>query len=160
LKRPVELPPWLTFHWGWLFAASIVEQALRFHWHKETGVIVVVLWPLVQASWLKTADMRSKAIYWNVAIVVLNLVNWTLDNTVRLPDNIDTGLGIATAAASIGSIFVFRSEMQRYFNDIDDVDLRLSPWMTLFFSTLYFQYQFHDIAEFKKRHATTSEAAG
>jgi hypothetical protein len=160
----VELPLLLTLHWGWLLAASIVVEVLQvsFHWRQDTAAIVevfvIVLWSLVQAGWLKSADMRSKAIYWNVAIVVLNLVSLALDHSVRVPDGVDATLGIATAAFSITSIFVFRSEMQRYFNDTDDVGLKLSPWMTLFFSTLYFQYHFHKIAEFKTRHSESAEA--
>jgi hypothetical protein len=65
-------------------------------------------------------------------------------------------LTILAVAISIAGIFVFRSEMQRYFNDVDDVGLRLSAWLSLFLNTLYFQYHFHEIAEFKKRHGETS----
>ena len=162
-KRPAEIFPFLTLHWGWLLAATVVIHLLQvsFHWRQDTAVdvFVVVLWSLVQAGWLKSADMRSKAIYWYVAIVVLNLVSLALNNAVRMPNGVDVVLAITTAAVSIASSFVFRSEMQRYFNDTDDVGLKLSPWMTLFFSTLYFQYHFHKIAKLKKQHSTTSEPA-
>jgi hypothetical protein len=43
--------------------------------------------------------------------------------------------------------------MERYFNESEDAGLMLSPWMTLFFNTLYFQYYFHDLAERRRADA-------
>lgn len=47
---------------------------------------------------------------------------------------------------SIAGTFVFLTEMRRFFRERDNPGMRLSPWMTLFFNVLCFQYYFHGIA--------------
>jgi hypothetical protein len=158
-----DLPAFLSMHWGWLLAASIVEEFVRtyFHWQRFSFLNIVVIWSFLQAGWLLQVDRTSKALYWYAADLMFNVVDvfvpdhfWPL-HFIGHTASIILGVIWMVAEASIGiaGIFVFRHEMQRYFNDKDNVGLSLSGWMTFFFSTLYFQYHFHDISEFKRRQA-------
>lgn len=56
---------------------------------------------------------------------------------------------VASVAAAIIGIFIFRSDMTRYFRETQDPGFELSWWMSLIFSDLYFQYHFHRMAEYQ-----------
>jgi len=47
-------------------------------------------------------------------------------------------------------IFGMRSSIQRYYNNVEPIGLRLSGVMTFFFNILYFQYHFRRIARWKE----------
>jgi hypothetical protein len=48
------------------------------------------------------------------------------------------------------AIFSMRNSIQRYYNSVEPIGLRLSGVMTFFFSILYFQYHFRRIARWKQ----------
>jgi hypothetical protein len=161
--RPI--PRWLAINWWMLLIATVVESELFSIFHHshhpspaETDSWFLALWFILQALWLKRADKRSHALEWYMACgsfaVISAIISWGFK--IHHPEF----SSVVSGAASFGSfiagfigIFVFRSNMERYFNDVDDVGLRLSGWMTFFFSVYYFQYHFHDIAAFKARQA-------
>ena len=47
-------------------------------------------------------------------------------------------------------IFTIRGSVQRYYNNVEPIGLRLSGVMTFFFHVLYFQYHFRRIARWKE----------
>ena len=148
-----DLPGYLCVSWGWLFVASLAEQALQsyFHWHRFSGVNILLLWGFLQAGWLLRVDRKSKAIYWYAANAIFYLASSAILGNIWPPhDKAAVSVNVAWALAGMGlrtvGVFVFRREMMRYFNS-KSVGLDLSAWMTFFFSTLYFQYHFNDISE-------------
>ncbi|NYF80302.1 hypothetical protein [Granulicella arctica] len=155
------LPAVLSLHWGWLLIATIVEQALWGHFHREPWSLfnVVDAWSFIQAGWLRSVDKRSTALYWYIGASLMAFLIWAFTRGGKLSSAVDAGVSIAFFGIVFAGVFVFRRDMQRYFNEKDNVGLHLSPWMTLFFSTLYFQYHFHDIAQFKSRHPEISTLA-
>jgi len=62
-----------------------------------------------------------------------------------VPAWIGNSLWIASFAAGIAGIFIFRYEMEKHFKETDPRGIELGFVMTFFFSTLYFQYWFHQI---------------
>jgi hypothetical protein len=147
---PAAMPWFLTISWGWIVVASIIESVLQSIFHKPLPLIlnVLIIWRFVQAAWLLKVDRRSQAIYWLVAGSLLDLLN----TFVPILHRAHVGLiiyAIIEISVVIAGIFVFRRDMLRYFNEVDDTGLTLSPWMSLFFNTIYFQYHFNVIAELK-----------
>lgn len=64
--------------------------------------------------------------------------------------------GILALAALIGeiyfgikSVFGMKRSLEYYYNSVENIQLRLSPVMTFFFSIIYFQYHFTRIADWK-----------
>jgi hypothetical protein len=49
----------------------------------------------------------------------------------------------------IVGFFSMRGAIQRYYNSVEPIGLRLSGVMTFFFNILYFQYHFRRIARWK-----------
>jgi hypothetical protein len=150
--EPTSIPWFLTLSWGWLIVASVIDQVLHklLHWQPLLCVNVLELWSIVQAAWLIKVDRRSQAIYWFAAGYILDL----LYIFVPLLHRAHVGLiifAILVVSVLIAGRFVFRRDMLRYFNEVDDAGLTLSPWMSLFFGTIYFQYHFNEIAEFKMK---------
>jgi hypothetical protein len=150
--EPTSIPWFLTISWGWLIVASVIDQVLHklLHWQPLSCVNVLELWSIVQAAWLIKVDRRSLAIYWFAAGYILGL----LYTFVPLLHRAHVGLIIFVilgVSVLIAGRFVFRRDMLRYFNEVDETGLTLSPWMTLFFGTIYFQYHFNEIAEFKMK---------
>jgi hypothetical protein len=43
-----------------------------------------------------------------------------------------------------------RSDLEDYYNSVENINLRLSGVMTFFFAILYFQHHFSRIAKWKK----------
>jgi len=155
-EAPYPLHPLLGLDWWWLLAASIVEDSVRakLHWLDPIPLSVVGLWFFVQAGWLKRADQSSTALYWYTGAFLAQLflypVHW-FGVYPRVGDFLEAG----AAVLWVVGVFVFRRDMVRHFNGKDDVGLGLTAPMTLFFSILYFQYHFHEIAAFKRRNAET-----
>jgi hypothetical protein len=149
------IPQILTIHRAWLLLAEMAAS-LVFHHGDDSSVYVLGIWSLFQAGWLRRVDARSTAIYWYSALSG----GWFL---LELLAHLSVGMNglwsVAFVAIWVAGIFIFRRDMQRYFNTADNVGLGLSPWMTLFFNTFYFQYHFHDIAEFKRRQRRLAETS-
>jgi hypothetical protein len=157
--KPRELPAALRVDWFWLIVADIVEEILRskFHWDRWFDLVnFFIVWSLVQAYLLFRLDSRSTALYWYLGAYVLGLVESFADSRVHVSTFFSAAFGVISIGVGIGGVFVFRRDMERYFNEVDGAGLKLSPRMTLFFSTIYFQYHFHEIAKFKIRHPEES----
>jgi len=135
---PVAIPWFLTLSWGWLIVASVIDQVLHhlIHWQPLWCVNILEIWSFVQAAWLIKAEYILGLLY----VFVPSLHRAHLGLII---------FAILGVSVWIAGRFVFRRDMLRYFNEVDETELTLNPWMTLFFSTIYFQYHFNEIAEFK-----------
>ncbi|MFO0363324.1 MAG: hypothetical protein ACK55F_01370, partial [Acidobacteriota bacterium] len=56
---------------------------------------------------------------------------------------------VATVLMILGH-FNLRTSIERHYNTVENIGLKLSPVMTFFFNIFYFQYHFARIAEWKK----------
>lgn len=156
-----DLPWFLTLHWGWLLVGSMVLSVLgtRFHWTYAFWVDAGLVWSFLQAGWLMRMDQRSTAFYWYVGDYLLVCVGKSGVVHDRFPEFTEVALPVIATVIAIASLFHFRRDMMRYFKDTDDIDLKLSGWMTYFFSTPYFQYKFREVAQLQ-RSARLNRVAG
>jgi hypothetical protein len=130
--------------------------SLVFHHVDDSSVYVLGIWSLLQAGWLRRVDPRSTAIYWYSALSG----GWfLLELLAHLSVSVNGLWSIAFVVIWVAGIFIFRFDMQRYFNTTDNVGLGLSWWMSLFFNTFYFQDHFRNIAEFKRRQRRLAEGS-
>jgi hypothetical protein len=157
--RPRELPVALRVDWFWLIVADIVEEILRSKFHLDRWSSLanfLLVWSFVQAFLLLRLDRRSTALYWYLGSYILGVVEMFTEPHLHVSSLLPIAFGVISIGVGFGGIFVFRRDMERYFNEVDGAGLTLSPWMTLFFNTIYFQYHFHEIAKFKNRHPEES----
>ena len=163
----MRIPPYLSFHWGWLLLLTAVEEALQttFHWNWLGWIDAIAVWGFVQAYWLLMVDRRSRALFWYVAAALLGALTPLGGMRGSFPGGrasvtISVAFVLIEVGISIAGTFVFRYEMQRFFRERGNPGIRLGPWMTLFFNVLYFQYYFHDIAEAQTAGLNITPAAG
>ena len=155
--KTATIPKILSIHWGWLLGAAFVGRLLEknLYWFGLPISLVVALWCVLQAGWLRKVDSRSWSLFAYLALIVTGLLSGVVAY-LNGDEVAGGGLELLISLLFLGSVALFHVEMERYFNDRDDVGLRLSPWMTAFFSTVYFHYHLHAIARNKKRFPETS----
>jgi len=172
MGRVLPISRWLSIDWGWLLLlAFLFECAVAVfngYMHKaifplqpHIGSWFLTTWGLLQAGWLWHADRRCKAIFWYAASAALDLCVplhfWD-------PRNLHFDLGpflfaLASMIVGIVGIVRFRLDMRWYFQSTEDPEFALSIWMSLFFSTYYFQYHFHRLAQLQKVDSETTPAS-
>jgi hypothetical protein len=153
--RTGPIPP--SLHWALVLLLGMV-----------TGLFTTI-WMFIQSSFIKKIDPQSKATMLyalGLVAVLVGSVIAVIFGVLLAPrfQNEDTsavGLGIglgmtmfviilAGAALFIAGAFSIRSSMLHYYNTVEPINLRLSGVMTFFFNTLYFQYHFSRIAQWKE----------
>jgi hypothetical protein len=124
----------------------------------------VLAWDVVQAIWIKKVQPETKAFFYVLIFLGLEVVNVALamwkgfmigmhhmDSSVfTLVSRISMLVGIACFVLLIVYRFVMKSSLERHFNTADPVGLSLSGVMTFFFGGLYFQYHLTRINEIKR----------
>ncbi len=142
------MPP--NLHWAVVLLLSCI-----------TGVFGLI-WIFIQASFVKKIDPASTArklygiamLSLPIALVVffvLALAGGAVSRGVLVGPALlvlFAGYGVAIACIVAGH-FSMRRSIQNYYNTIEPIGLRLDGVMTFFFNTLYFQYHFSRIANWK-----------
>jgi len=124
-----------------------------------TGGLAGLFWAFKQATFVKKIDPSSKAVMFMVLTVagiivqvVLALASMAMSSAAAL--TILMGgimiLNLVIIVAGLVAVFSMRGSIQRYYNTVEPMGLKLSGVMTFFFTILYFQYHFSRIAEWKK----------
>ncbi len=147
------LPAVLTTHWGWLLVAQIIQAVILVIFKFDLWYVlgVVELWAFVQAYLLLKLNSRSTAVYWYLACLILWLAASAPYSPSKNLSFVHPLLSVVAFAVGIAGVFIFCWDVEWYFNEFNEIDgrrQRLSLWMALLFTTLYFQYKFR---EFEKR---------
>jgi hypothetical protein len=153
-----NVPP--SLHW----AIVLVIAAL-------TSGLFVTIWGFVQANWIRSIDPASKAmrdlvigavfpIIGGVAFVILlagSGIASQLDSpSIALIGSMATGVLLMMGLCMVGLIFTLKcffgmkASLERYYNSVEPINLRLSAVMTFFFNIIYFQYHLTRIADWKR----------
>jgi hypothetical protein len=138
-------------HWGWLLLLTTVSCGF-----------VAIVWILMQAWWVRKLDPRSKAIWYLVTYLVISYgaiipnLSGAFMQELNKPE-IGLVLSLLAIMMSLGSIvfyfvavFSMRSSMEEYFQSVENIGLRLGPFLTFFCGVYYFQYHMTRIARWKK----------
>jgi hypothetical protein len=136
-----------------------------------TSGLFITIWGFIEANWIRTIDPASKAVrdlaigvfFPIIGLVIFVIMLFAggaasqLDSpSVALVGSIATGALILSALGLVGCIFTIkaffgmRDSMERHYNTVEPINLRLSGVMTFFFNVLYFQYHMSRIADWKR----------
>jgi len=152
---PRDYPPPPRVHWFVLLlvftAIKIlvgVYAPLRFQTLLDS--IAGDAWAFYLCLWIRSLDSDARSPFWCDVYVVVELAFAALSvrqNLSPIMDATVASLGLASAVLAIVTIFLIRSDLERYYNEREPLGLQLNGAMTFFFSFLYFQYHLNDIAK-------------
>ncbi len=124
-----------------------------------TGGLAALVWAFKQAAFVKKIDPSSKAVIL-MAVTLLGMVAQIViafgamgsrsSASVSAAAGIVMILNLVIIVTGLVTVFSMRTSIERYYNTVEPMGLRLSGVMTFFFTILYFQYHFSRIAEWKK----------
>jgi hypothetical protein len=122
--------------------------------------LFLLYWIYNQCQFVKKLDSASKALTFYLVglgimfggamlsgILVVLLDDTSLQPVVTLLSPL---FNLGGAVLMILGHFNLRASVERHYNTVENIGLKLSPIMTFFFNILYFQYHFSRIAEWKK----------
>ncbi len=122
--------------------------------------LFLLYWIYNQCQFVKKLDSASKALTFYLAglgimfggamlsgILILLLDDTSLQPIAALLSPL---LNLGGTVLMILGHFNLRASVERHYNTVENIGLKLSPVMTFFFNILYFQYHFSRIAEWKK----------
>jgi hypothetical protein len=139
-QRPVAYadpyPPPPGLHWGIVLALYFVTCGLF-------GPV----WIIVQAVWVRRVQPNSKGILFVTTAVALFFLAGVLNRPAK---EIAGLVEIVGAIVWLIGIFSLKASIEEHFNTAEPIGLQLSGVMTFFFSFIYFQYHFTEIARLKK----------
>ena len=137
-------PP--NLHWAAVLAIGIFTCGL-----------FIAVWDIVQAAWMRKVNLRSNAIFFYIAELVVNFGGtfgrmglMFSSGMHRAYPGLGIGIFIITFTLVILARFDMRRSMEEHFNGPEPIGLSLSGVMTFFFGSLYFQYHFTRINELKR----------
>jgi hypothetical protein len=126
-----------------------------------TGIFGIV-WTFIQLGFVKKIDPASTAMKQYIMGLVALPVGFILFGILFFAgstssSNSMVALGALCLCAAyifafvfmILSIFGMRRSIENYYNTVEPIGLRLNPVMTFFFNTIYFQYHFDRIINWK-----------
>lgn len=144
------------------------------HWAVVLVISMVTLgafgiyWTHKQVEFVKKIDAASNAMQlwlgfaacW-AAQVVLYLLSFVLGlagltSVVGLLSLLSSLASLALVVFLIMMAFGMRTSLEKYYNSVESIGLRLSPVMTFFFNVTYFQYHFSRIAALKMSQPVTA----
>ncbi len=128
--------------------------------------LFTIAWNLIQALWIKKVQPETKALLFYLIVIGLAVINvitsagrmaLLLGSRGQVHRGMYPMIGIS-AVFTIASLvmqwiiypFAMRDSLLKHFNQADPVGLQLSPVMTFFFGSLYFQYHINRINEIKR----------
>ena len=121
--------------------------------------LFIFYWCYRQVVFVKKLDPQSKAmkmILGGLGLMFGGLFIASILGAI-LGDSMAIIAGLLGMVSNLGStilvilgVFNMRTSIERHYNTVENIGLKLSPVMTFFFNIYYFQYHFSRIAEWKK----------
>jgi GYF domain 2 len=119
----------------------------------------VLYWFYTQLVFVKKIDPQSKAMKmilggWGLlfgGMIVAAILGAAVNSSLAIiPILVGMVCYLGGIILAILGIFDMRTSIERHYNTVENIGLKLSPVMTFFFDIYYFQYHFSRIAEWKK----------
>ena len=119
--------------------------------------IFPIVWLFIEAGFVRKIDPKSNAIL----LLVLYLVGIFVGEGISITGTLSGRDGeilalvgmlivLACVIPFLVAIFGMRSSLERYYNSVENIRLKLSGIMTFLFSVYYFQHHFKRIADWKQ----------
>jgi hypothetical protein len=109
-----------------------------------------VAWLIVQAIWVRKIAPESKALIFVCLGFMLSLgASGVLQTSHDMREAVAVPWLVGVVLKYVG-IFSMKGSIEDHYNSAEPVGLHLSGVMTFFFSTIYFQYHFNEIARVKQ----------
>ena len=124
-----------------------------------TCYLFLLYWIYNQTQFVKKLDPASKGITFYLggigltiggAIVSGILTVAVNESLIFVPALVGLICNVGGTVLIILGHFNIRASLERHYNTVENIGLKLSPVMTFFFNIFYFQYHFARIAEWKK----------
>jgi hypothetical protein len=133
-----QYPPPPNLHWGIVLALNLVTCGL-FGW----------AWIIVQAVWVRKVQPESKALVYIIVSLGMLFAGGAMNASRQIAP---TGgfIYIGGLVLWFVGVFSMKASIEEHFNSAEPIGLRLSGVMTFFFTMIYFQYHFTEIAQAKR----------
>ncbi|MBD8871484.1 pilin [Rhodanobacter sp. DHB23] len=141
------LPPPPSLHWGWVFLLSVLTLG-----------IFAVVWPFIQANWVRRIDPRSSAslMLWlslgGILVSFFLIPAWPPggDATpMTVTERLGRLLQLASGVLFYGAYFAMAASIRRHMA-IYRLPLRIGGITLFFFNTLYLQGQLSWLARWQQ----------
>lgn len=144
-----ENPP--NLHWALLLLLSLVTCSL-----------FAMIWSIILSAWMNRVAPASRQLMLGIAVVVGDIAvsmmkdhrTWDVHQGWSVIAQTDHAMasffGMCWLILAIYARFNMRNAMERYYNTVEPIGLRLSGVMTFFFGGLYFQYHMNRINDLKR----------
>jgi hypothetical protein len=147
---------WFVLLLVWWVLIALIGWLAPQSYQNLLNSLVADAWVFYFCLWIRALDPESQSPFWCDVYVVVELAcaATTIQQSPSARHMWITGiLGLASSVLGIATIYLIRSDLKKHYNEREPIGLQLNPWMTFFFSFLYFQSQLYGIAQFKKRQA-------
>ncbi len=150
------LPPPPSLHWGWVFLLSILTLG-----------IFAIVWPFIQANWVRKIDPRSNASLmlwlWLGGIIVsfFFIPAWTPAGDMSPPTSRERFgwlLQLATSVLFYGAYFAMSASIRQHMASYR-LPVRIGGITLFFFNTLYLQGQLTWLARWQQTGQTQPKAS-
>src|SRR5262249_37499411 len=147
------VPP--DFHWALVLLLTIV-----------TCTIFQTVWLIVESVWIRKIKPDSKGLFMVLGAIGCYFVGGFINGFIAATTHghgapFGSLLTLGGLALQIVAVFTMRSELEDYYNTVENINLRLSgvasPLLALFFPVYYFQWHFSRIAKWKKTGVLTPQ---
>lgn len=139
------LPPPPSMHWGLVLLLSIVTLG-----------IFALVWPFIQANWVRKIDSESKATLW-LGIAIGCLVVGEVLSVGNPKSSIGGLFTLVYAVLFIGAYFGMAASIRRKLADYD-LPVEIGGVTLFFFNTLYLQGQLSWIARWQNTGSSQPKA--
>jgi hypothetical protein len=136
-----------------LILASNTEPAVLSIAVNLSSTLFYGAWTIYLCLWIRDLNPRSKTLILAFAVSGIYLAADVIHLFLPPPDplyGVSLFLRLPAAILGLWLIFEIRDELYRHYNEREPIGLKLSPYMTFFFSYYYFQYHLYRIAKEKE----------
>ncbi len=152
---PYADPP--NLHWALVLLLDLVTCSL-----------FQMVWNIILALWFRRVFPNSKALVLYIASAVLLIMQGVMGQVLGLVSGrhgrgYDPNYGSHAGSVALYSLvaigcwvvrliarFTFRSELERHYNSVEPIGLRINPVLTFFFGGIYLQSQMNRINDIKR----------
>ncbi|WP_213803687.1 DUF4339 domain-containing protein [Granulicella sp. dw_53] len=118
-----------------------------------------IVWNLILAAWAKRIEPISKALIFYIIATVFLLANFgsSFGNAFAVmhrqpvrPNYIGAITIVIAWIIRLIARYSLREDLERHYNGVEPVGLRIGPVLTFFFGGIYFQYKLNQVNEAKQ----------